>query len=507
MGTPVGTGMDENKVVELSNGDVMLNSRDSSGGGYRKVAVSHDGGQTYSTPVADTQLPDPTNNASITRMYPDAAEGSADAKKLLFSNAGSKTSRSNGTIRFSCDDGVSWTSSRVFQPGSMSYSTLTPLGGGNFGLFYEGPNGKLIFASFDTAWLNASCAAVTASPATIANGATASASITVANRGTTDLPAGSITLNAPAGWTASTASVPAVPAGGTTTVSISLTAPSSAAATPAGKPLIVGVVLSAGSTSVVGQLALTVTGNGAASPVAGAQIYGQRNDAGRDLSAQPYQAGEAVPYEFHVYSTGNLTEAVVPTAGNFAPFLPPGAGNCRYLSLPVYSDYLCLTPKHTVTAAEVAQGYFIPDTTWTVSAPGAATATLHVVGSPVSLVNRQPALSAAGGSSSFTDADGNGKTSVGDTVRRAFTVANTGNVPLASLQASSDAGMPVSCDSSTLLPGASTECSIVDTLTLDNLHKDKTLPAVEASFSAANADLTATATAVAPAYRIKPGRI
>ena len=51
MGTPVGTGMDENKTVELSDGRVMLNSRDSANGGYRKVAISSDGGASYG-PVA-----------------------------------------------------------------------------------------------------------------------------------------------------------------------------------------------------------------------------------------------------------------------------------------------------------------------------------------------------------------------------------------------------------------------------------------------------------------------
>ncbi|OBT53181.1 hypothetical protein VE04_06182 [Pseudogymnoascus sp. 24MN13] len=105
MGSPVGVGMDENKVVELSNGNVMLNSRPSDGSGYRKVSISTDGGITYSVPKSETQLPDPANNGAITRMYPDAAEGSANAKILLFTNANSQTSRVQGTARYSCDVG------------------------------------------------------------------------------------------------------------------------------------------------------------------------------------------------------------------------------------------------------------------------------------------------------------------------------------------------------------------------------------------------------------------
>lgn len=157
MGKPVGEGMDENKVVELSDGDVMLNSRPSDNSGYRKVAISTDGGETYSTPKVETQLPDPGNNGAIARMYPHAAEGSDLAKMLLFSNANNMQDRINGTIRYSCDDGQTWSGGRVFQSGSMSYSTVTALGDNKFGLFYEGPDGKLIYAELNKAWLDISC--------------------------------------------------------------------------------------------------------------------------------------------------------------------------------------------------------------------------------------------------------------------------------------------------------------------------------------------------------------
>ena len=39
------------------------------------------------------------------RAYPDAPEGSARARVLLFSNADSSSARANGTIRVSYDDG------------------------------------------------------------------------------------------------------------------------------------------------------------------------------------------------------------------------------------------------------------------------------------------------------------------------------------------------------------------------------------------------------------------
>lgn len=151
-GEPVGTGMDENKTVELSDGTDMLNSRDSARSGYRKVAYSTDGGRTYGEVTIDRELPDPTNNASIVRAYPDAPEGSDEAEVLLFSHASSQSSRSNGTVRLSDDDGETWSHARTFAAGSMSYSTLATLPDGDVGLLYEPGNG-IRFASFDLDWL------------------------------------------------------------------------------------------------------------------------------------------------------------------------------------------------------------------------------------------------------------------------------------------------------------------------------------------------------------------
>ncbi|MBE3041684.1 exo-alpha-sialidase, partial [Candidatus Bathyarchaeota archaeon] len=157
MGTPVGSGMDENKVVELSNGNVMLNSRPQAAG-FRRVAISTDGGVTYSEPEEDAQLPDPANNGAIVRAYPDAAQGSAEAKILLFTNTATKDSRTKGTIRYSCDDGEKWSSGKVYKAGKTAYSTVTALGDDLFGLFYEDEEtGSLTFAKVDKEWIGVSC--------------------------------------------------------------------------------------------------------------------------------------------------------------------------------------------------------------------------------------------------------------------------------------------------------------------------------------------------------------
>lgn len=154
-GEPVGTGMDENKVVELSDGRLMMNSRSSEGGQtVRKVAISEDGGQTWSEPKPEEQLIDPRNNASIIRAFPNADNNDPRAKILLFSNAKNRSGRSNGHISVSFDDGATWPLSRQFQPGEMAYSTLHPLDkAGTYGLLYEGAGHTINYTYVDLAWL------------------------------------------------------------------------------------------------------------------------------------------------------------------------------------------------------------------------------------------------------------------------------------------------------------------------------------------------------------------
>jgi hypothetical protein len=165
---PVGPGADENKTVELSDGRVLLNSRAAP---YRLVAISSDGGTTYTPFEADRALPDPGNNASVIRAFPDAEPGDPRARMLLFSNTANQRVRRNLTVRLSCDDGATWPVSRVVQSGASAYSTLTPLRGadgrlgGRYGLLYERDGYRYIsFTSFDLDWLGGDCDRTAARP-------------------------------------------------------------------------------------------------------------------------------------------------------------------------------------------------------------------------------------------------------------------------------------------------------------------------------------------------------
>ena len=67
--------MNENKLVELSDGTLLLNSRMSNKAGYRYIAKSTDGGETWTDLQIERSLVDsktPGRNASIIRRYPDA---------------------------------------------------------------------------------------------------------------------------------------------------------------------------------------------------------------------------------------------------------------------------------------------------------------------------------------------------------------------------------------------------------------------------------------------------
>ncbi|WP_163163342.1 exo-alpha-sialidase [Arthrobacter sp. Alg241-R88] len=549
-GANVGDRMDENKTVELSDGRVLLNSRDNANQGYRKFAYSTDGGATYGAVTQDTELPDPANNGAIARMYPSAAQGSADAKKLIFTNSNSKTARENVSARISCDDGATWPGVRTIRPGFSAYSTVSRLEDGKFGVLYEANyTDNMQFTTFDDAWLNYACAPLSVPAVTTTPGATQQVPVTVTNQEAGTLSGATATVYTPSGWTASTVPVPDVAPGAAATVNVALTAPANASGpqslnaaftTADGRvsqytftatvpvapqvglaitgsaptrdvtasPYKAGDVLSytfnvkstanvtANSVPVSGSfnagflppsapncrynnlaagasytcttakhtvtaedmargyflpeavfavtasatpsLTKSVAFTGPAVPLRdgllAVDIKGSRIDSGRDLAAQPYVPGEAFPYKFDVTNTSPLTEKVVPTAGNFSPFVPEGPGNCRYSALPASQSYTCSTPRHSVTAEEAEQGFFVPSSTWEISATGQTARTYSVDGGEVDLKVRDAKLEGTV-AAEWKDSDGDRYASPGDIVSYTYTLGNAGNVLLTGISA------------------------------------------------------------------------
>lgn len=128
----------ESTVVELGNGDLMLNMRNMDmEKNYRMQAISKDGGKTFQ-PSQETTLIEPINNGcqgSILR-YSINSQNSAN---LLFANPNHDSSRRNGTIKFSSNDGKSWTRTFMYVPANTytSYSDLTVLNNQKVGILYE----------------------------------------------------------------------------------------------------------------------------------------------------------------------------------------------------------------------------------------------------------------------------------------------------------------------------------------------------------------------------------
>jgi sialidase-1 len=132
IGGIVGPHCNECQAVELADGSVMLNIRSYQGNKRRLVAISKDGGETFSKPVPDDALVEPVCQASIVRY----GEGGTGSGALLFSNPAS-TKREKMTVRMSLDDGRSWPYAKELHPGPSGYSCLAVLPDAQFACLYE----------------------------------------------------------------------------------------------------------------------------------------------------------------------------------------------------------------------------------------------------------------------------------------------------------------------------------------------------------------------------------
>ena len=142
--------VDESKIVELSDGSWMINSRVNKSG-IRYIYTSVDEGKVWQTKT-DSNLIDPGCNAGFIR-YTSVNNGD-DKNRLLFANVKTKVGRKNLCVRISYDEGKTWTEGKQIYAGSAAYSSLTILKNGNIGLFFEKEDYKEnVFVSFSLEWL------------------------------------------------------------------------------------------------------------------------------------------------------------------------------------------------------------------------------------------------------------------------------------------------------------------------------------------------------------------
>jgi len=154
LGDATDWGMNECTVVELTDGTVMLNIRSYRGKGQRAVALSEDGGVSWSECVDDPTLVEPVCQAGILRHT--WADDRGGRSRILFCNpAGNE--RAKMTVRLSYDEGQTWPVAKLLNAGPSAYSCLVALPDGTIGCLYE--TGKerayetITFARFTLDWL------------------------------------------------------------------------------------------------------------------------------------------------------------------------------------------------------------------------------------------------------------------------------------------------------------------------------------------------------------------
>lgn len=145
LGAGVKVDTTEAQVVELEEGQLMLNCRDNRGGA-RSVYTSSDLGRTWDVhPTSRRALVEPVCMASLLRV--DHGE---HGRLLLFSNPATVGGRRDMTVKASLDDGASWPASMWTlhdqRPG-FGYSCLVRIDADHVGVLYEGAR-ELYFQRF-----------------------------------------------------------------------------------------------------------------------------------------------------------------------------------------------------------------------------------------------------------------------------------------------------------------------------------------------------------------------
>lgn len=140
LGELVGPDCDENKLLGLPGGGVLMHARATP---RRRVARSFDG-TAFTQPVPDPALTDPACNGGLA-LLSDAVictclDDPADRRRL--------------SVRVSRDQGFTWGDALVLDAGAAAYSVAVPLADGTLGVAWEsGDYDAILFARLTPAHL------------------------------------------------------------------------------------------------------------------------------------------------------------------------------------------------------------------------------------------------------------------------------------------------------------------------------------------------------------------
>ncbi|MEV0273876.1 exo-alpha-sialidase [Hamadaea sp. NPDC050747] len=148
----------EARLVQRADGAVVMNTRPGSGNDWpRAIAVSHDGGVTWSKPRMDFNA-GLFNGCDTSLIRYTGGPHSPEPNRMLFSFPDSPM-RWNMTVAVSYDEGQSFRYSRSLSPIRAFYSDLARLSDGTIVLLYgcdgdlDGSPRRVAFARFNLEWL------------------------------------------------------------------------------------------------------------------------------------------------------------------------------------------------------------------------------------------------------------------------------------------------------------------------------------------------------------------
>jgi len=143
--------INENQVVELADGRVLMDSRQRRGA-HRWMSTSSDGGNTWSNPRPGQQVTPVM--CGIERFT--LAAGSAGRNRILWSGPAGP-GRTNLTVWTSYDEGKSFQNPRRIYEGPSAYSDMTILDDGTVGILWERGRKRgyqfITFTRVDLSWL------------------------------------------------------------------------------------------------------------------------------------------------------------------------------------------------------------------------------------------------------------------------------------------------------------------------------------------------------------------
>jgi sialidase-1 len=118
IGADLSPSTNECSLAEPRDGLLYMSARRFPGHGLRGFSYSEDYGASW-TPIADTDLPDPACEASVTTGLTAGKDG---FYPLYLTNPADPKTRRNLTLRISYDGGVTWPESRHIEEGFSAYS-------------------------------------------------------------------------------------------------------------------------------------------------------------------------------------------------------------------------------------------------------------------------------------------------------------------------------------------------------------------------------------------------